>query len=301
MQRKYKADLTLLLVAFIWGASFTLMRNTISLIPAIPYLAIRFSIAAVVLILIFRRKLSGLNRKTIVRGCIIGLTLYFGMGLQVFGLYFTTATNSAFITGLNFVFVPIISAILLKKRPSPLMWTGVAVAALGLFSMTGGVDSSFNSGDFLTLLNAMCWAVQIIIIDKYTEDSEGAQLGVVQVSFTALLFLSTWFVMSFFTDNAPLPLDSPYVWGVLLWTGLGGTAFAFAAQTIMQKFTTPTHTALIFSMEPVFGMLFALLIPSLDGQVETMTLFKGLGCALIFAGMLICEFGGNKKKDEIKA
>jgi hypothetical protein len=51
-------------------------------------------------------------------------------------------------------------------------------------------------------------------------------------------------------------------------------------------------------MEPVFGMLFALIIPSLDGQVETMTFFKGLGCALIFAGMLICEFGGIKKRDK---
>lgn len=288
---KYRADLVMLAITFIWGASFSLMRNVINFLPAIPYLALRFSIASIILLTIFRKRLAGLNKKILLQGAVIALTYYFGMSLQVFGLYYTTATNSAFITGLCFVMVPAFSALMLKKRPKLYMIIGVVVAAFGMLTMTGGLDSRFNFGDFLTLLCAVSWALEIIIIDKYSAESDGALLGLVSIAFAAVMFLITWGI----TDRSPVALNNPFIWGVLLWTGLGGTAFAFAGQTIMQKYTTPTHTAVIFSMEPVFGLLFALLLPAVDGSVEVMTLAKGIGCALIFAGMMTCEVGGALK------
>lgn len=288
MTKKLRADLVLLFVALFWGASFSLMRNVTDYLPPIGYLAIRFILAAVALLLIFHRRLKSIDKMTLLSGTIIGVFLFLGMGLQVLGIAQTTATNSAFITGLNFVFVPLISAFLLKKRPGKIVLVGVAVAFGGLLLLSGGLTLSFNFGDFLTLLCAICFAMQIIVIDRYTERHDPVLLGVVQITVAAVLFILAWLVF----DRQPMPmLNTPFVWFVLLWTGLGGTAFCFAAQTVVQKNTTPTHTAVILTMEPVFGALFALFIPDTDGTVETMTVLKAVGCLLIFAGMLLSEFG----------
>lgn len=288
--KRFRAELVLLAIALVWGSSFSLMRNVIDYLPEIPYLALRFLIGAAALLILFRKRLKGLTVKICVQGAVIGLTLFLGMVLQVYGLRYTSATNSAFITGLNFVFVPVISAVLLKKRPSRLMVLGVGIAAAGLMLITGGLDTAPNRGDVLTLICSVCWAMQIIVIDKFAGESDPVLLGVTQVVITALFFLVAWGAV----DRTPIALSSPFVWVVLLITGLGGTAFAFAAQTVVQRDISPTQTAVIFSMEPVFGMLFALVIPDVDGVREAMTLIKAAGCALIFTGMLLCEFGGKK-------
>lgn len=106
MSKQIKADLFLLLITAIWGASFTLMKNVLEVIPSFAYLSLRFIIATIVLVVIYYKNLRTASKKVIVYGCIIGLMLFGGMALQVSGLYYTTASNSAFITGLNVVMVP---------------------------------------------------------------------------------------------------------------------------------------------------------------------------------------------------
>lgn len=291
MSKQIRADISLLAITAIWGSSFTLMKNVLDHIPSFAYLSLRFIIAAAVLLVIFYKKFRLINRKALIYGCIIGLMLFGGMALQVSGLYFTTASNSAFITGLNVIMVPIISAMFLRKKPDLNSIIGVVLAFAGLFFLTGGLDFRFNLGDFLTLLCALCFALQIIFIDKFTRDQDAALLSVLQVGFAAVLYTGVWLGI----DYKPVVLDATVIVTLLI-TGVLGTSLAFAVQTIVQKDTTPTHTALILTAEPVFGAVFAMLIPNSAGVTETLKLHTVIGCVLILLGMLVCEIKIGKKK-----
>src|SRR5690606_30597488 len=117
MSKQLKADLSIFSLTFIWGSSCIVMKNISDDIPAYAYLAMRFLVVSIILAIVFNKRLKGINLGDIMRGSLIAVLLYAGMMLQVLGLKTTTASNSAFITGLCVIMVPIISVFLLKKRP----------------------------------------------------------------------------------------------------------------------------------------------------------------------------------------
>ena len=295
---KLKADFLLLAVAMVWGASFTLMKNVINEIPVCPYLAGRFLVASLALLFIFRKNLGQINRKLLKAGVLIGVILFLGMGLQVYGLIYTTATKSAFIAGMNFMFVPFLSILLLRKTPNKATFLGVFIALVGLFYLSGGVEFSFNKGDFISLVSAFCFALQIVFIDKYTNEGLDASLiAVLQIGTAAGLFLLLWLVYPNGNVIQDIQLFAkPIVFLTILFTGLLGTAGGFGVQTLVQRFTTPSHTALLLAMEPVWGAVFAFLIPDIvTGKRESFDAYKLLGCALMFLGTICCELGGLLK------
>ena len=291
MTKQLKADLSLLSVTAIWGSSFALMKIVLDHMPTFAYLSLRFIIASVVLVIIFHRKLKNLNRKVLLCGCGIGLLLFGGMALQVGGLNYTTASNSAFITGLNVVFVPIVSTILLKRKPDKSSVIGVALAFGGLFFLTGGINFRFNIGDLLTFLCAVSFTFHIVAQAKYTREYSPELLVMVQLVLSAVLYTGVWFA----ADNKPVQINPSVVW-ILIITAVFATAVAFGVQTFAQKYTSPTHTALILTAEPVFGAVFAMIIPNSQGVTESLKLNSIVGCSLILIGMLISEFRIGKKK-----
>ncbi len=275
----------LLGITVVWGASFPLMKMVLAYIPAYAYLSIRFLLAAAVLAVIFHKNLRKVNRRTLLYGSIIGLLMFGGMAFQVVGLYTTSASNSGFITGLNVVIVPIISAVLLKKKPDRASTVGIIVAFIGLFFLSGGLNFDFNYGDFLTFLCAICWAFQIIAIDRFTMTEDAPLLAILQLFFVGAASTGLWL-----TTDAGKPLDiNGTVIGIILFTAVLGSALAFGGQTIAQKYTTPTHTALILTAEPVFAVIFAMIIPNAEGVTEMPSLSKAVGCLLILAGMLVSQ------------
>lgn len=296
---KLKADFLLLCVAMVWGSSFTLMKNVINEIPVCPYLAGRFFVASLALIFIFRKNLTHLNKHIWQAGILIGIVLFGGMGLQVYGLVYTTATKSAFLAGMNFMFVPFLSILLLKKTPNKATFLGIFIALVGLFYLSGGVELSFNKGDAISLVSAFLFALQITLIDKYTNQGIDASLiAVLQISTAAVLFFLLWLIHPASNIGADVQLfTKPIVFLTILFTGLLGTAGGFGIQTMVQRFTTPSHTALILAMEPVFGAVFAFLIPDIvTGQRESFDIYKVIGCTLMFLGTICCELGGVFKE-----
>jgi drug/metabolite transporter (DMT)-like permease len=294
MSKKSIADLTLLAITIFWGASFPLMKNILEYIPAYAYITIRFFLAAAVLTVIFHKDLKKINKQVIKYGSIIGLCMFAGTSLQVVGLYTTSASNSAFITGLNVLIVPVIAAVMLKKKPDKASLFGIMIAFTGLFFLSGGVDFNFNIGDFLTFLCAICWAFQIIFIDKFARLADTRLLALVQVLFVGMAGLGLWIL---FDAGKPMTINGAAI-TILLITAVFGTALAFAGQTIAQKHTTPVHTSLILTAEPVFALIFTLIIPNVYGATERLTLTKAIGCLLILAGMLVSELKPGKcKKD----
>ncbi len=294
MNKKLRADILLILITMIWGASFPLMKIVLAYIPAYAYLTLRFLLAGIVLAVVFHRRLARLSWRALLYGCIIGLFMFGGMAFQVVGLYTTTASNSGFITGLNVVIVPMIAAVLLKKKPDRASLIGVLMAFAGLFFLSGGLSFSFNSGDFLTFLCAICWALQIIAIDKFTESEDPVVLAVIQLFFVGIASSAFWMIADV---GKPLIINKTVIF-ILLFTAMLGSALGFGGQTIAQKYTTPAHTALIFTAEPVFAAIFAMVIPNAEGVTEMPSLIKAVGCLLILSGMLISEMKlGQKKPD----
>ena len=180
--------------------------------------------------------------------------------------------------------VPLIAAIMPKKKPDKASFTGIIIAFTGLFFFSGGLDFNFNTGDFLTFISAVCWAFQIIFIDKFARMTDARLLALIQVLFVGVAGLCLWVL---FDAGKPVTINGTVI-AVLLVTAVLGTALAFSGQTIAQKYTTPVHAALIFTAEPVFALVFAMIIPDIYGMTEIPTLTKSIGCVLILS-MVVSE------------
>ena len=249
---KKTADITLLFIAFIWGATFVMVQNATSFLEPHSFNAIRFFIAFIILLIIyvlFLKKEKQIWTKTLfASGFKIGIWLFLGYAFQTVGLSYTTPAKAGFITGLSVVMVPLFSVILLKLRLSLNAIVGVVAATMGLYLMTVVDSSSFRLGDLLILLCAISFAMQIIMTAKYARDLSALPLTIVQLGTVSILsFLSA----SIFEDMSLLFHSSIMlqtdVWSALLVTAVFATALAFFGQTYFQAYISPTRVALIFA------------------------------------------------------
>lgn len=293
-RRQLLADAALLAVVIIWGTTFVLIQNAVRDFPTFPLLALRFwtATAAFAPILLYRRWRGVTGpapsarprtwRQHLLPPLWIGLALTAGYYFQTQGLLFTTPAKSGFITGLSVVLVPIGAALFFRQRIEPPAIAGVALATAGLALLSLNATMAVNFGDLLTLICAVAFAAHILLVGKYAPDFSPWTLGAGQILVAALA--STLLALLTWPAGGLPPITSNVVLAVLI-SGLLGTAFAFTVQSAAQRFTTATHTALIFSLEPVAAGVSSYL---LIGEVLTRRAL--LGCALIFAGTLTAEF-----------
>ena len=283
------ADMTLLFVVLIWGATFVMVQNAISFLEPFSFNAVRFFLAFLFLLIPCllmvnnRNELS--NPKVWMAGMHIGFWLFLGYAFQTKGLEYTTPSKAGFITGLSVVMVPLFSLLLLKNRLSRHTLLGVAAAAAGLYFMAFADRSALNKGDLLIFLCAVSFAMQIITTARYAKSLPALPLTLFQIFTVAFLsFVSAWLF-----ENHSVMFDwdimlKTEVWTALAVTAILATAFAFFAQTYFQAYTTATRVALIFSMEPVFAA-----ITSYFWIGEVLSRSAILGCILILLGMILAE------------
>lgn len=288
MTKQIKADISLLLMTVIWGASFTLMKYSLGLFSPFTFLSYRYFIAGIVLCIIFYKSLKRLDRPTLKYGIIIGISLFGGCALQIIGLLYTTASKSGFLTGMNVVLVPLFLAARYKKMPPLFTMVSIVFAVIGLCLLTNNGTFTMNIGDVLTFLGAIFFAFQIIFIDKYAPGLDPIGLSIIEMLTVAVLSFIP--ALLFEGLNATFTLTST---ASLLFTALFCSSLAFTVQMAMQKHTSPTHAALIFIAEPVFSIIFAYIFLK-----ETLTLQGMLGCVLIFVGMLFSEINPQKEVQE---
>ena len=291
MHKQLKADLALLSVVIFWGSTFVLTKDAIQHIQTYNFLSLRFGIAAVLLALISYKKLYTLDRLTAKNGVILGLILFTGYAFQTVGLNYTTASNSAFIVGFSAVIVPVISAAYLKKKPQLSAVLGVLLAVTGLGLLTLGDSFVLNIGDIYTFFCTFFFALQIIMIDRYTRLSDPMLLATVEIGTVAAASI----LFSLVLEQPMIPVRSD-IWLALAVTSLLATTYAFLVQNIAQKYTSPTHTALIFIGEPVFALAFAFIILG-----EMLTFRQFIGCSLILTGMFAAEFDPLHKTKRSKS
>jgi len=277
------SDIGLLMVAFVWGLTFVIVKESLFYISPFKFLFYRFSLSFLLLLGISIKKLKNITVKTVKYGSFIGIALFCGYGFQTVGLQYTTPANAGFITGLSVVIVPFLSFALLQKKPSIYSIIGVLCAVVGLFFLSFQ-QFDMNYGDFLVLLCAFSFAMHIILVGKYAPFYDPVLLTMVQIGMVALL--------SGVLSAGQSSVINATVIEALIVTALFATVMAFLVQNMAQKYTPPTRTAVVFAMEPVFAAVCSFLLIH-----EVFTVRKIIGCVLILAGMLITEL---KKQSDSK-
>jgi drug/metabolite transporter (DMT)-like permease len=283
--RQLGADLSLLLVTLIWGSTFVMVKDAVSSYPVFPFLTLRFGLATLALLIIGGKHLPSLGWRGVGSGILIGLFLFGGYAFQTVGLQYTSASKAGFITGLSVVIVPLLSTLILKRIPARAALIGVGLATLGLALLTLNRDLSIVTGDVIVLGCAFSFALHIIAVSKFAPRWNALALALVQVATVAVIsaLISLW-------GHRPWPAPAPATWFAAGFTGMLATALAFAVQTQMQRFTTPTHTALIFAAEPVFAAVFGVLLAGdeLAGRVIA-------GGTLIVVGTIVSEIRWSER------
>ena len=255
------AEWMLAAATLFWGWTFPVVKDAVEQMPVFAFLALRFALAALLMLPLLKRTRGGMgvgggiSRQSLAGGGMLGILLFSVFAFQTLGLERTSAAKCGFVTGLNVAWVALLSGALLR-RGAARAWAATAMAVGGLWMLTAPDSSSFNFGDFLTLICSLFIALHILALDRWGGRHSSADLAFLQFAFVALASLATSLVWE--------PRFFPEVWsGDLIFafalTALGATVFSFWAQTHFQHRTTPLRAGLIFILEPVFAAAFAVM------------------------------------------
>lgn len=281
MNRRKAAEAALASNTIIWGATFVLVKAALRDVSPMLFLAMRFSLAASVLLLLFGAKARRqFTRKGAGAGALAGAFLFAGYLFQTLGLKFTTAPKSAFITGLSSVMVPLLGSLVYRTRPQTAEWIGVLLATVGLGLMTlEGDTGSIGRGDLLTFFCALAFAGYILTVGRFSPKVDFELLASIQVATAAVLAFSLLRGV-----EQPQVEWRPAVVYAIIVTGLFCTALAFTVQAWAQRYTTSTRTALLYMVEPVvaWATSYAIVGEGLSGR-------GAAGAALILGGVLMVE------------
>jgi drug/metabolite transporter (DMT)-like permease len=289
MNRRIQADLALAFCSLIWGATFVLVKDALAQASVFVFLALRFVLATATLALIYRATVRRLDRATFAAGAALGWFMFSGYALQTIGLQFTTPSKAAFITGSSVVMVPVLHAFFGRRHAGAWVWAGAIAALGGLYFLTVPVAGfgDLNKGDLWVMGSAVVWALHILAVGHFSPRHSVGALTFTQVAVSAgftVLFLP---LVTMAGWEAPRLTWSGAVIAAVVVTAVGATAFAFSIQVWAQKFATPSHVAILFSLEPVFAAFTSVLFYG-----EHLTGRTIAGAALVLAGIVMAELKG---------
>ncbi len=274
MQKQAK---TMLLIAtLLWGSSYLFMKLGLSSIQMYNLIALRFGIAFLAAAAIFPGRLLRIDWPILRYSFVLGTLLLLVFAFVLSGIQSTSTSNAAFLVSLTVIFVPLLSALLLKKKPAARLLAGVALSLTGVGLLTLNSRFAINSGDLFCILGALMYAIHIILTEKFTIQVDSLTLGITQLGFAGLFGL----VLSLIFETPRFPAGFQD-WLPVLALGILCSAIGFIVQTVAQKHTDSTSTGLIFSLEPVFAALFAFIFWG-----ETLSAQGLLGAVLVLSGVV---------------
>jgi len=273
------AEGSLLLITAIWGTTFPLLRATLRTLSPFEIIALRFTIAGAVLVLIYRKRLLRMGGTAVLDSVRTGLFMVAGYLTQAIGLTTTSAPRSAFLTGTAVVFVPLVSLIVLRWGVGAGEAGGVLLAFLGLAFFYSDAGLGFRPGDIWTLAGAAAFAGQIVYTNVAARRSDPFAVSALQ----AVVAAGVGWIFVGAHGGISVPLRS-IPWSTILYLALIATAFILVLQTWALGKTKPVRAGVIYSLEPVFAAVFAM---SFFG--EGMSAREVLGSAAILLGVLVAE------------
>ncbi len=278
-KQRVGAKIALFGATLIWGSSFLIVKNSMDVMQPHMLLAFRFTIAGLLLCILFRKRLYKLNKDYVIKGGIVGTFLFLGYSLQTIGITDTTPGKNAFLTAIYCVLVPFLFWIVDKKKPDKYNITAafISIIGIGLVSLNG--ELSIRMGDAFTLAGGVVYAGHIVSVAKFAGDKDPILLTMIQFGYAAIY---SWIIGLCFEEI-------PTIWTAasvssLIYLAVFATAIALLCQNIGQKYTHPAPAAIIMSLESVFGVLFSVLFYH---EIITPKLF--LGFTLIFIAVLLSE------------
>lgn len=283
------AKLALLLATVIWGSTFFIMEGTIKSIGIYSLLAIRFTLAGVILAVILRKHLKVINRGYLWRGLVMGALVIAAYIFQTYGLAdeATTPGKNAFLTAIYCVIVPFLAFPFTKIKPDRfnIVASFLCIFGITLISVTGGDFSSICIGDLLTLLGGIFFSLHMISVSAFSQGRNILLLTMLQFFFAGIV---AWIPALLFET---IPTNMPFsALGAILYLSIFATCLCYILQNAGQKFTTPSTAALILSLEAVFGVLFSVVFTS-----ETVTPKTLIGFILVFLAIVVSELKPFKK------
>jgi len=280
---KYKYYASLIFIAFIWGSTFPIIKETLLFVDPLSFLFLRFLIASIIILpLIIRR----INRYLAIYGSIVGITLFFGYLTQTVGLEYTTPSMSGLITGLYVILTPILSIFFLKRKMVKTEIILATTAFFGVALMSLSSSSGELIGNILTLFCAISYALQIVLTEKYLKDGDALQFTFYQLLMVAILSLvfHPQVIFSF------TKMEIPYVMFSVLFNAVLGSALAIFVMSVAIKNTNSYISALILISEPLFAVLISTLVFRYSINVQTI-----VGGSLILVSMAMAIRIENKK------
>lgn len=288
--REKHAILALTLITIFWGLTFPLIKDSVNVISPFTFIAIRFLIGWLFIHLIGlkfkvlapKKKQQGNQER--LAGFLVGVVLFAGYSLQTWGLRMTSSSNAGFLTGLSVVIVPVIM-MLKGHRVGVYSWLGIILSLIGvgLLSLSGAM--TLNPGDLLVVACAVAFGLHIVLVGQYAHRFDAVRLAKNQILVCSMFSLVCAIVLER-NDFQFEKFASSSLMASILFCGIIATGAAFLVQNVFQKHTTAVKTALIFTCEPVFAAVFAVVIAS-----ETMTSRQVAGGALMIIAMIVAEIG----------
>lgn len=273
----------IVLATIIWGSSFVVMKNSVTVLPTFWLLAIRFSFAAIVLAIVFWKRWKVLDKQYLIGGTTMGFFLFVAYAFQTFGLERTTPGKNAFLTAVYCVIVPFLYWFIAKRRPDKfnIIAAVLCIVGIGLVSVTGDNAGAINLGDMLTLIGGFFFAAHIVTVDKFAEGRDIFILTTLQ--FASFAVFSWIGVLVTRTPLAEGVFTGELVFG-LAYLVIFASCGALLFQNIGQKYTAPATAAVLLSLEAPFGVIFSMLFAD-----EQPTPLMFLGFVLIFVAVVCSE------------
>lgn len=276
---RLKADLTLLLIALIWGSAFVAQRVAAQVGSVYLFNAARYLLAAlIVLPFVKRNRFSPYPRGQYKWMLVSGIVLFAGSAMQQLGVVYTTAGNAGFITSLYVVLVPIVLFLLWRERVHWISIAAVVLAGVGAFFLSTEGRFEVRAGDALEIVSALFWTLHVIILGKYAAKFEALSFSVGQLIVSGLFNLA----VGIFVEKLP-PLSLSLL-GAVAYTAFFALALCYTLQIWAQRHTPPADAALILSLESVFAVLSGWLLLE-----ERLSGIQVLGCTLIFVAVLMSQ------------
>ncbi len=279
------ATAALLAMTATWGSTFFLIKDLLDRVPTLDFLALRFAIASVAMVLVAPRALARLSRESRWHALVLGGLYGVAQILQTAGLAHTPASVSGFVTGLYVVATPLFAAVILRTRITWLTWAAVLLATAGLGVLT--LDGlSIGYGEAITFVAALLYALHIVGLGAWSRRGEALGMSILQI-----MVISVVCLLATAPDGIVLPATGAD-WLSVVYMALFAGALAMLGQTWAQARLSPTRSAIVMSMEPVFAAFFAVL---LGGELLTGRML--LGGAMVLTAMLVVELRPQRKPE----
>ena len=273
------ASIILAVVALVWGTTYAVIKDTLSVVQPFSLMMFRFVFSALILSLMYLKKFKTIKSVDLKRGVIIGIFMFLAFYFLIVSIRFTTASKFSFIVGAYVLIVPFLSWVINKTKLDRYAIVGAILATIGLAFLTMERGAVFNLWDLVAGCCSFFFAAQMIAIEKYSGDSDPILLTIIQFITTAVLFIILTGIKEGY-DFTVLP-EIKWTLGYLV---IISTIIPFAIQNIVQRYISSTSTALILTLQSAFGSIFA--VYYLD---ERMTKQMIIGCLLIFIAIVFQE------------